>query len=203
MVIWGIRGVTFTLEERQFQCPDCVATQNGKLKHVRNFITLYFIPIIPLNVSKRYVQCGNCDQTFDEKILSYDYEKERQQQQIRMLRVMVMSALADGQVDDPERQEINNQYEKIAGSPPEKNILAQEIRMATTSGADLNSFVSAFSNELDDQEKALVVKLAFYTMSASGELQPGHQKQLMKLSTTLGISEKQYMRLIDQFANID
>jgi uncharacterized tellurite resistance protein B-like protein len=202
MIIWGTRGITFTLEDSQFQCPQCGGMQNGKLKHVRNFFTLYFIPIIPLNVAGRFVECSVCKGTFDEQILSYDPEKERQENEIRMLRVMVMAALADGKVDDLERGEIHKQYEEITGLPLVAATLAEEIKMATASGADLNAYAASFADTLTGKGKALLVKVAFHTMSASGTLQPGHQEQLMKLSDTLGIPEEQYMTLIDQISTI-
>lgn len=69
--------------------------QSGKLKQVRNFFSLYFIPIIPLNVAGRFVECAVCAGTYDEGILTYDPEKEQRENEIRMLRVMVMAALAD------------------------------------------------------------------------------------------------------------
>ena len=63
------------------------------------------------------MECSACSGSFDEGILSYDPEKERQEDEIRMLRVMVMAALADGRVDDLERGEIHKQYEEITGLP--------------------------------------------------------------------------------------
>lgn len=202
MIIWGSRGLTSTLEECQLPCPQCGGMQPGRLKQVRNFFTIYFIPIIPLNVAGRFVECSMCAGTFGEEILSYDPEKQRQEDETRMLRVMVMAALADGRVDDLEQAEIHKQYQEITGLPLVAATLAEEIRMATTSGADLNTYAATFANDLSGKGKAILVKLAFHTMSASGNLQPGHQEQLMKLSDTLGIPEEQYMTLIDQISTI-
>jgi len=66
----------------------------------------------------------------------------------------------------------------------------------------LARYAATFADTLSGKGKALLVKLAFHTMPASGTLQPGHQKQLMKLSDTLGIPEEQYMTLIDQISTI-
>lgn len=202
MIIWGSRGITSTLEEHSFQCPQCGGMQSGKLKQVRNFFTLYFIPIIPLNVAGRFVECAVCAGTYDEGILTFDPEKERRENETRMLRVMVMAALADGRVDDLERAEIHKQYEEFTGLPLVAATLAEEIRLATTSGADLNTYAATFADTLTGKGKAMLVKVAFHTMSAAGTLQPGHQEQLMKLSDTLGIPEDQYMTLIDQISTI-
>lgn len=200
MIIWGSRSLASTVEQQPFHCPQCSLVRDGKLKQLRNFFTLYFIPIIPLNVAGRYVECSSCGGTFAEEVLSYDAEQEQKEANLEMLRVMVMAALADGHVDDLEDAEIRKQYMELAGLPVTNSELQQEIQMASTSGANLNTFVGGIAPQLNAHGKALVVKLAFFTMSASGELQPGHQEQLAQLGNTLGIPEEQYKELIDQLS---
>lgn len=107
-----------------FNCPKCAAKRLYRLRQVRNFFTLYFIPIT-----------------------------------------------------------LNN-----------------EIGMAIQSGANLNTFVANIVRELSDHGKALVVKLAFNTMTAGGEFKPGHQEQLAGLQKTLGIPDDQYRALIELFS---
>ena len=201
MIIWGSRGLKSEVSRHHFHCPQCSAQREGALKQVRNFFTVYFIPIIPLNVAGRYVECTSCAGSFAEEILSHDPAQEERENQTQMLRVMVMAALADGMVDDGERAEINKQYTEFAGLPLPPQTLQNEIQMAMGSNSDLNKYVATFAHNLSGHGKALLVKLAFHTMSASGDLQPGHQKQLAELSNTLGVPQDQYMALIDQLSN--
>lgn len=196
MIIWGSRGLTSVVESAQFHCPQCVTARDCDLKQVRNFFTLYFIPIIPLDVAGRYVECNSCGGTFAEEAMLHDPEKERSDTQTQMLRVMVMAALADGDIDEAERAEIKKQFMEFAGLPVPAETMNSEIAMATTSGADLNSYVGNIAHGLSPHGKALVVKLAFRTMSAAGDLRPGHQDQLTKLADTLQIPHDQFMELI-------
>ncbi len=203
MIIYGSRGITSVVETGQFNCPQCESPREFRLKQVRNFFTLYFIPLIPLDVAGRFLECGSCRGTFDEKIRSYDPAQEQLEMQSQMLRVMVMAALADGGVDDIERAEIKRQFLELFESDVTDETLNDEIAMATSSGADLNSYVATLADDLSDQGIELVVRLAYFTMSAGGDLQPGHQTQLAKLSETLGIPQDQYMELINQLTNPD
>ncbi|MAD81228.1 MAG: hypothetical protein CMJ50_10345 [Planctomycetaceae bacterium] len=203
MIIWGSRGITSVVESGQFNCPQCETPQNFNLKQVRNFFTLYFIPLIPLDIAGRYVECGSCRGTFAEEITSYDPEKERLEMQSQMLRVMIMAALADGGVDDTERAEIKRQFMELAGLPVPEETLNNEIAMASSSGGDLNSYVGSLADSLSDHGKGLVVRLAYFTMSAAGDLRPGHQTQLAKLADTLQIPQDQYMELINHFTDPD
>lgn len=196
MIIWGSRGLTSIVESSQFHCPQCSSAQPCNLKQVRTFFTLYFIPLIPLNVAGRYVECNRCGGTYTEEALSYDPEREREESITNMLRVMIMAALADGQVDDAERAEIKKQYMELAGLPVTEETLSKEISMAVSSKTDLNSYVSRIAGDLSPHGKALTVKLAFDTMSAAGDLNPGHQTQLARLADTLQIPQDQFRELI-------
>lgn len=203
MIIWGSRGLTSVVESNQFHCPQCGTTRTGNLKQVRNFFTLYFIPLIPLNVAGRFVECTSCAGTFAEEIMSYDPEKEKQETQMQMLRVMIMAALADGEVDTTELGAIKKGFMEFAGLPVPESTLQNEIALASSASADLNTYVGSIVNQLSPHGKALVVKLAFQTMSAAGDLRPGHQAQLGKLAETLQISQEQFMELITRISEPD
>ncbi len=197
MIIWGSTGLKSVVGAASFHCPGCDRPQTANLKQVRNFFTLYFIPVIPLNVAGRYVECTSCGGTFTEAALSHDPEKERAETFDQLLRVMIMSGLADGRIDEMERAEIRKQYQELSGLPVPTERLENEIALAMVSGSDLNSYVGQIAPSLSPHGKAMVVKLAWYTMSASGELQPGHESQLMQLAKTLRIPADQFMELIN------
>lgn len=207
MIIFGFRGIAWEISRDYFHCPNCDCRREGVLKQVRNFVTLYFIPLIPLNVSGRHVKCTGCKGTFDEEVLNYvpmedprarvkDYESILSQ----LLRVMVLSALADGIVDESEREEIKRQYGELSRAPLAPNVLSNEIQIAQASGSDLNTYVASFADELSEDAKATLVQLAFHTMSASPRLEIGHQQQLAQLAETLAISEPRFVSLIDQLS---
>lgn len=198
MIIWGSRGLTSTVDSSEFHCPQCAQTRYGNLKQVRTFFTLYFIPLIPLNVAGRYVECESCGGTFAEEALDYDPEAEREEMLNSMLGVMVRAALADGEVDAGERREIEKQFQDLAGLPVPSEKLDRTISAVRNSPRDLNRFVDTLADDLSPHGRALVVKLAFCTMMASGELQPGHREQLSGLADTLGIPQDQYLELIKQ-----
>ncbi|MDZ4849072.1 MAG: zinc-ribbon domain-containing protein [Pirellulaceae bacterium] len=203
MIIWGTRGLVSTVEEGTFHCPSCNLQRAFRLRQSRNWFTLYFIPVIPLNVAGRFVECASCGGSYAEEIRSYDPVRERKKTEEQMLRVMVLSALADGQVDQGERNSIEQQYLDFAGLPVLDSVLDQEIAMAQQSGTTLNQYLGSQANQLTPHGKALIVKLAFETMSSSGGLEEGHQKELSQLAKTLGIPEEQYRALIAHISEAD
>lgn len=198
MIIWGTRGITSTVEESTFHCPQCRTQRDGRLKQVRRFFTLYFIPIIPLDVAGRYVECTGCAGTYAEEILQYDPVAEQQKTFDEMLRVMILAALADGQVDTDERSEIKRQYTAMAGLPVSEDKLDEEVRFAVQSGTTLNDFVAKVAPDYSPQGKGLVIRLTYSVMSAHGPLEQGHKQQLAGLAKTLGIPDDQFLDFLRQ-----
>ena len=69
IIIWGSRGLTSTLDKGRFYCPQCEVECNYTLGQVREWFTIYFIPIFPVGSAQRYVECGRCGTGFSEAVL--------------------------------------------------------------------------------------------------------------------------------------
>src|SRR5438105_2443720 len=76
IIIWGSRGLTSTLDSGQFYCPGCDDRRDYHLRQVREFFTLYFIPLIPMGGARRYVECATCGGTYKEEVLSMEPPSE-------------------------------------------------------------------------------------------------------------------------------
>lgn len=68
-IIFGTRGVTSTIKEGEFYCPQCACEKHYRHRKVTGFFTLYFIPLIPLGSRGEYVECQSCRNTFVERVL--------------------------------------------------------------------------------------------------------------------------------------
>lgn len=67
--IWGRQAVTKTLSSGLFVCP-AEATERAYWHHrVREWSTLFSIPVIPGDVVEEYVECFCCGATADPRIL--------------------------------------------------------------------------------------------------------------------------------------
>ncbi|MFN3149032.1 zinc-ribbon domain-containing protein [Bremerella sp.] len=199
MIIFGTRGITSTVESNHFNCPQCRTKRDGSLKNVRTFFTLYFIPVIPMGSRGKYVECHSCGGNFAEEVWSYDPDQEHAETMQKMLRVMIMAALADEEVDRFERAEIKKQYMELTGLPVAESTLDQEIKMAVESRVSLSRFVGGMVDGLSGHGRALVLKLAYRVMSAAGELTPAQDRALDQLGDTLGIPKVQLLELIKHF----
>jgi hypothetical protein len=72
IIIWGSRGLTKNLEQGEFYCPGCDSQRDYHLRQVREFFTLYFIPLFPVGKAQRYIECDTCKGTYKEEVLTME-----------------------------------------------------------------------------------------------------------------------------------
>ena len=99
-------NLTRTREHGNFFCPTCGANQSYRLRARRPFLTLYFIPTVPVGGLELFVQCDACKSTWDPTVLEMDEEVHQyvMEEQFRdeAIRSAVLVVIADGQISDDE-----------------------------------------------------------------------------------------------------
>lgn len=71
--IWGEHPVTRTVSSGLFRCP-VEQTERAYSSHrVRNWHTLFSVPVLPGRVVEEYVECFCCGATYDPRIASSDH----------------------------------------------------------------------------------------------------------------------------------
>ena len=72
-IIWGSRGITSTVGSGDFYCPQCDESDVMYThRKVRPWFTVYFIPIFPIGGGDEYIECRQCQGTFNEKVLDIE-----------------------------------------------------------------------------------------------------------------------------------
>lgn len=69
MIIVGTRGVTYTKRWGRFRCPACHADSDYRQRRIRRCFTLYFVPIVPLDLLEEFIECGSCGSAFPMGVL--------------------------------------------------------------------------------------------------------------------------------------
>ncbi len=70
IIIFGNKVRYKTVGSGQFSCPHCKAQRGYELRQARNWFSIYFIPIIPLNQLGEFVTCLTCGTNFQKDVLS-------------------------------------------------------------------------------------------------------------------------------------
>src|ERR1044072_688889 len=111
MIIFGTRGVRMKGGSGSFYCPQCAGARQYTQRKMLRFFTLYFIPIIPLDVIGEYIECNYCHGTFRPEVLQYEAraavaEAPRANTQVptTLRRALLSVLIADGKPSPPARQ---------------------------------------------------------------------------------------------------
>jgi len=76
--IGGVQPKTRLLEKTPRTCPSCGLLQ-AYLKRTSQYISLFFIPVIPISQGKTFLACDACGGVFDEqgRLPTLPFEAER------------------------------------------------------------------------------------------------------------------------------
>lgn len=202
MIIYGTKGITYKVEEGKFYCPSCGSNNPLTYAHkrVRRFFTLYFIPIIPLNVAGEYIECLKCQNTFSLEVLKFDpaqselvFEAEFHR---AIKRVMAMMMIADGEIDPDEIQFIREVFENISGNALSEHELRQEAEAATVDGRSIGECLKEITPSLNDKGKELVITAAFMVAMADGVYRDQEAELLAGLGKCLEMPTRKFEALI-------
>ena len=203
MIIFGTRGVTYAKERGNFFCPGCAGNQSYQWKRVRSFFTLYFIPLIPLNVVAEYIECSGCGGTYRKDILSHDPAAESEQAQAEyhqaIQRVMVHMMLADGKIESSEVETIRNVYTKLANtelSPAQIHQQIKEIKEIEAAGDGVLDELQAMGPYLNEHGREMVLKAAIMVADADGTIQHEEQELLTKIAEAIGMSPAHFRGIL-------
>ena len=192
MVIFGTRGVTSSVASGDFYCPQCRSKLPYKHKRVRRFFTLYFIPVIPLDVQGEYIECQQCQVTFRLEVLDFDPQAGAAEFEAEfhraVKRVMVQMMLADGAVDDEEVNAIRRIYGQLTNNEISDEDVRSEIGQVERERQTLASSLAQCAGHLNDDGKAMVVKAAFLVAAADGVIQDEEKALLSTVGQSLGMS---------------
>ena len=205
MIIFGTRGITSTKRKGEFHCPTCDSMGQYRLKHVRKFFTLYFIPLIPLNSLGSYIECGSCSLTFDPEVLNYNSEQNAEDFEAEycsaIKKVMIHVLLADDAIDSAEIEEIKSIYYQITEKHMNTSTLRDEIIHIENTREDLSDTIMGLQGRLNDAGKEMVMKAALYVAMADGNLHEEEQALLCNIGGWLGMTDSHFQGVIHEVMN--
>jgi len=204
MIIFGTRGVTYNNTEGRFHCPRCKSEQGYHQKRVRRFFTLYFIPVIPLDLLAEYIDCDACRSTWDNEVLAYNPAAENKAFEAEferaVKRVMVMMMLADGNVESSEVERIREVFEQIASVKLTEADVHAEADKVRAEKVSLDQFLKSVAARLNDNGKEMVVKAAMLVAASDGNLADEELQLLADIARALGMSKAHFEGVLHQKA---
>jgi uncharacterized tellurite resistance protein B-like protein len=204
-ILFGWRGVTTTPARGSFFCPRCRKSQPYVHKRVRRFFTLFFIPVIPLEMLGEFVECLHCHGTFEMRVIGTSFQQSMIQEaeqtalfqaklKVAVAHLMFMTALSDGQMDEQEEAAIGQVYIDWYGVRPTPEELRATLDEYRRTNPPVLAELEEIAGSLSDNGRAQVVKAAFSVATARGNPLSAEQKEIIeKASAALSAGQLKKM----------
>lgn len=209
MIVIGTMNWSSTRSTGMFQCPNCQSKESFRYKASRPFLTLYFIPVLPIGGIEEFVQCGRCKNAFDPSVLTNRITpsptgvqsaslSEAKPTSFRrdLLTVIALIMIEDGQVTEPEIAVARTLYQNIGQSSITREELGRMCSQVRLKRVHLLSFLKSVVQRRSHQEKLLLVQAMFGVAGADGAISPGRMVALMQSQSTLQIDESEFQRAV-------
>ena len=191
ILIWGTRGRTKAVDQGDFYCPDCASRKDYDLQEVKRWFTFFFIPIFPMNTLGQYVECSSCKATYNERVLQMDPERARAEFEaafsVAAKRVMFKMALADGDVDQTEIDQIAQAFSNITKREIDAGDIAAEIEAARDDNRSIADYLRTVAPGLNDTGKEMVMRSAIAVAKADGHVDETEVAELHALVPALDL----------------
>ena len=209
MIVIGTMNWSSTRSSGMFQCPNCESKEKFRYKSSRPFLTLYFIPVLPIGGIEEFVQCGRCKNAFDPAVLASRItpsptsgqsasltEAKPETFQGDLLTIIALIMMEDGQVTESEIDVARKIYQNITQSSITREVLGRTCSQVRLKRVHLLSFLYSVVERRSHAEKLLLVQAMFGVASADGAISPGRMAALKESQSALQIDESEFQRAV-------
>lgn len=202
MIITGTMNLSRTLDHGNFYCPSCRAIQPYRHRSRRPFLTIYFIPTVPVGRAEAFVQCDNCKDCWDLSVLEIDREHHETIEQDLFLDQAVRSAilvvLADGVITENEIAALQRIASRLLNRDVDREELGELCSIARENRIEAANYVLTVSRRWSQSQRSLALQAMFLAASAEGELGDSQVRLLAEMRNLLDMSDLDYQSAIEQ-----
>lgn len=206
MILVGSMEWASTIEKGDFFCPKCNAAKTYQRKIARPFLTLYFVPIIPIGSLREYVVCRSCRERFDPTILSSGQAAELLRTSLpaagpapfetELLRMIALIIAEDDQVSDAEILMATRVYESMVLQNLPRAELDRVCREVITLRINADRYVGIAGEGMSHDQKLKCVQAMFAVASAEGHISPRRLQSLMNSQQQLQLDDVAFQTAI-------
>ncbi len=208
MIFIGTMEWASTRMRGTFICPNCDHSENFRLRASRPFLTLYFIPVLPIGALQEYVQCSRCKNAFETAVLSNRMMPSPSSSAVEnagqkevpleedLLKTIALMMVEDGHVTEDEIRVARRLYENMVESSLSREQLGIACSQVRLHRLNTLSFLATVAERRTHEEKLLLVQAMFGVAGADGEITPGRLQSLVKAQNVLQLDESEFQMAV-------
>jgi hypothetical protein len=196
LIIFGLRVIYHTVAQGVFYCRKCGGDRNYRHRAGRRFVTVFFIPLVPLNKTGDHVQCTTCKTRYVADVLNAPTAAKMQAAIPAGVRAMVCLMITAGGADSPAAR--RRAIEMVTGAGEqaydEDKLLADMAQPANALMVAIGQFGGQLRPEAKEWHLAEMIRIAL--ADAPRALTPGERATVEAIAGGLGMTKAQALGVI-------
>jgi hypothetical protein len=194
LLIWGLRVIYRTLGQGVFFCRRCGGDREYRHRAGRRFITVFFIPLIPLARTGEHVQCRTCKTRYVTEVLKLPTTVQMQLAVSAGMRALVVAMLRVGDPANPLAR--RRAIDAVAGTGERGyDEAALDADLDEPAGTEIGR-IAALGGQLQVEAKEWYLAEAIRIGLADGPLTGRERAAAGHLATALGMTQAQTIGVI-------
>ena len=193
-ILWGLRVIYRTLGNGVFFCRRCGGDRPYRHRAGRRYITVFFIPLIPLTKTGEHVQCRKCKTRYVTEVLRLPTTAALQRSVAAGMRALVAAILRAGDPASPLAR--RRAIEAVAGTGErDYDEITLEADLAELDEGEVAKIV-AFGSQLQVEAREWYLAEAIRIALADGPLTPAERAVTGHLAQALGMTQAQAIGVV-------
>jgi hypothetical protein len=194
MLIWGLHVIYRTLGRGEFFCRRCGGDREYRHRAGRRYITVFFIPLVPLAKTGEHVQCLTCKTRYVTEVLKLPTTVQMQAALVAGMRAMVAIILRAGDPASPlSRRRALDAVTGAGAGGYDEDALEEDL----TEPADTaKPKISALGAQLQVEAREWCLAEAIRIALADGPLTGAERVAAEHLAAALGMTQAQAIGVI-------
>jgi hypothetical protein len=194
LILWGLSVIYRTLGRGVFFCRRCGGDREYRQRAGRRYITIFFIPLVPLKQTGEHVQCLTCKTRYVTEVLKLPTTVQMQRDLVAGMRAMVAIILRAGDPVSPLAR--RRAFDAVSGTGDEnyneETLETDLVEPVDTAWPKVNALGSQLQIEAREWWLAEAIRIAM----ADGPLTAPERVAAERLAAALGMTQAQAVGVI-------
>ena len=194
LILWGLRVIYRTLGRGVFFCRRCGGDREYRHRAGRRYVTVFFIPLIPLMKTGEHVQCLTCKTRYVTEVLKVPTTVQMQVALVAGVRAMVAVILRSGDPASPlSRRRALDAVTSAGDGGYDEDALEEDLAEPADTARPK---ISALGGQLQVEAREWWLAEAIRIAMADGPLTGTERAAAEHLASALGMTQAQAIGVI-------
>ncbi|MGH3265192.1 MAG: hypothetical protein ACRDNS_24725 [Trebonia sp.] len=194
LILWGLLVIYRTIGNGVFFCRRCGGDRDYRHRTGRRFVTVFFIPLVPLTKTGEHVQCLTCKTRYVTEVLTVPTTDQMASAQVAGMRAIVTIILRAGDPASPRpRRRAIDAMNGAGDDGYDEDALEADLAEPTDAA---RAKVAALGAQLQVEAREWCLAEAIMIAMSDGPLSGAKRAAAEQLAAALGMTQAQAFGVI-------